>query len=180
MSSGMLSFESGGGAFPCLSLKAWNGRLMVAFFQVVLQTLCSSRHLQPEDESLKEELVLASAATTAVTALLHHMETSPRYLTEQQAALMKEACTTYLRLYQVLAFKSAERRWCRWKAIPKMHLLLHLVEDQCKCKYNMRFFGCFQDEDFVGQFKLLVAEVPKELLEYRCMTRFLLRLEAMQ
>ena len=180
MSSGMLSFESGGGAFPCLSLKAWNGRLMVVFFQVVLQTLCSSRHLQPEDESLKEELGLASAATTAVTALLHHMETSPRYLTEQQAALMKEACTTYLRLYQVLAFKSAELRWCRWKAIPKMHLLLHLVEDQCKCKYNMRFFGCFQNEDFVGQFKLLVAEVPKELLEYRCMTRFLLRLEAMQ
>ena len=179
MSSGMLSFESGGGAFPCLTLKAWNGRLMLSFFEVVLKALCGTQGLI-EDDSLKEELVLASAATTSVAALLHHMETSPRYLNEQQAQMMFEACTTYLRLYQVLAHKSAERRRARWKAIPKMHLLLHLVEDQCRTKINMRSFGCFQDEDFVGQFKLLVAEVPKELLEYRCMTRFLLRLGALQ
>ena len=57
--------------------------------------------------------------------------------------------------------------------------MFHIVEDQCQTLLNARTFHTFVDEDFVGLFKNLVLQVPKEMLEYRCLTRFLLRLRAM-
>ena len=174
MTAGLLSWE--GGAYPCLNLKAWNSRLLLAFFEVILGSLKHRTDLTP---ALQKELTLASAAATAMISLLDTMETSPRYLLEEQASKMHSACVTFLSLYQLLAVHSLGTQCPRWKATPKFHALLHLCEDQCQSLQNMRAWHCFTDEDYVGIFKQLVLQCPKELLEFRCITRMLLRLRAM-
>ena len=176
MTAGLLSWE--GGAYPCLNLKAWNSRLLLAFFEVVLASLKGRTDLDLTP-ALQKELTLASAAATAMVSLLDTMERSPRFLSEEQASSMHLACTTFLNLYQLLAAHSLVTQCPRWKATPKFHAMLHLCEDQCQGLQNMRAWHCFTDEDYVGVFKQLVLQCPKELLEFRCITRMLLRLRAM-
>ena len=176
MTAGQLSWE--GGAYPCLNFKAWNSRLLLAFFEVVLASLKARPDLDLTP-ALRKELTLASGAATAMVSLLDTMETSPRYLSQEQASRMHTACTTFLSLYQLLAAHSLVSQRPRWKATPKFHAMLHLCEDQCHSLLNMRTWHCFADEDYVGIFKQLVLQCPKELLEFRCITRMLLRLKAM-
>ena len=171
----MLGYE--GGAFPSLNLKAWNTRLFVVFFEIVLRELLDTA-AGADDELLCKELKVASAATTAMCAFLHCMESSPRYLSGEQAGEMRESMQTFLNLYEVLIATSQSRGTARWKAVPKHHAAWHLVEEMDRTHYNCRHYHSFLDEDFIGQWKQLVQSVPKDLLEYRCLTRYLLRLGA--
>ena len=174
MNAGLMSYE--GSAYPCLNVKAWNGRCLLIFFSVVLGVLKSTPGWP---EALGEELRLADAATTALASYLHETECAGRYLSRDEAWKMRKAVETYLSLVQVLALCSLRRKIPRWKCVPKHHMMFHIVEDQCQTLLNARTFHTFVDEDFVGLFKNLVLQVPKEMLEYRCLTRFLLRLRAM-
>ena len=178
MTGGLLTWE--GGAYPRLDLKAWNTRLFTAYFYVVLQ------HLQePEavpagmDNLLRKELRLAFGVTNAMASFLNQMEQSPRYLNEAQATGMATACSTFLSLSEILALVSLQRGVARWKIVPKHHTMKHLAEDQLTSHYNIRHYHCFVDEDNIGVWKTLVQAVPKELLEFRCLTRYLLRLKAL-
>ncbi|CAE7674088.1 unnamed protein product [Symbiodinium sp. CCMP2592] len=174
MTGGLLSWE--GGAFPRLDLKAWNSRLMTAFFHIVLRQLQDQAF---SDESLHKEIRLAFGLTNAMITFIDTMERSPRYLTSQQAQVMHSACSTYLQLSEVIALVAQQRDRARWKVVPKHHTFRHIAEDQLSCLYNYRHCHCFLDEDFVGFWKTLVQAVPKELLEFRCLTRWLLRLKVM-
>eukprot|EP00439_Symbiodinium_sp_Y106_P027279 s3766_g3.t1 len=156
MTAGMLGFE--GGAYPSLNLKAWNSRLFVVFFEVVLRDLVA-RDAGAGNELLCKELKLASAATTAMCAFLDGMESSPRYLSDDQCRYLHEAMQSFLELYEVLIATSNERHTARWKAVPKHHLAWHMVEEMDKSRYNVRFYHSFQDEDFLGQWKTLVQSV---------------------
>ena len=147
----------------------------MVFFEVVLRDLVA-RDAGAGNELLCKELKLASAATTAMCAFLDGMESSPRYLSDDQCRYLHEAMQSFLELYEVLIATSNERHTARWKAVPKHHLAWHMVEEMDKSRYNVRFYHSFQDEDFLGQWKTLVQSVPKDLLEYRCLTRYLLRL----
>ncbi|CAE7508782.1 unnamed protein product [Symbiodinium sp. CCMP2592] len=173
MTSGMLGFE--GGAYPSLNLKAWNSRLFVVFFEVVLKELVA-RDTAAGNELLCKELKLASAATTAMCAFLAGMEASPRYMSDEQCRYLHESMQSFLELYEVLIATSLARGTARWKAVPKHHLAWHLVEEMDRSHYNVRFYHSFIDEDYIGQWKLLAQSVPRDLLEYRCLTRYLLRL----
>ncbi|CAE7254992.1 unnamed protein product [Symbiodinium sp. CCMP2592] len=173
MTSGMLGFE--GGAYPSLNLKAWNSRLFVVFFEVVLKELVA-RDTAAGNELLCKELKLASAATTAMCAFLAGMEASPRYMSDEQCRYLHESMQSFLELYEVLIATSLARGTARWKAVPKHHLAWHLVEEMDRSHYNVRFYHSFLDEDYIGQWKLLAQSVPRDLLEYRCLTRYLLRL----
>ena len=173
LTSGMLGFE--GGAYPSLNLKAWNSRLFVVYFEIVLRELVDSG-AGADEELLHKELKLASAATTAMCAFLHGMESSPRYLTDEQCRFMHDSMQAFLELYEVLIGTSNARGTARWKAVPKHHSAWHLVEEMDRTHYNVRFYHSFADEDYIGQWKSLVQSVPKDLLEYRCLTRYLLRL----
>ena len=174
MPPGLLAFE--GGAYPALNLKAWNGRLMTSFFDIVLKAVLNNG----VPDRFQREVKLASAACNSMLAFLHCMETSPRYLSAEQATKMYQAVTTFLALYQLLAAHSLATGIPRWKATPKFHLLLHVVEEQCQTLRNSRAWHCFLDEDYIGQIKRLVIQCPKDMLEFRCLTRTLLRLHAMR
>ena len=175
MTAGMLSWE--GGAYPSLNLKAWNSRLMLSFFEVVLREMLRQNESSNMDELLLRELRLASAATTAMASFMDQMERAGRYLEPSEARAMDDACHTFLSLYEILILVSLRRGSPRWKAVPKHHSFRHISEDQMSTLLNARYFHSFSDEDFIGVFKRLVLKVPKELLEFRCLTRSLLRLK---
>lgn len=176
MTGGLLTWE--GGTYPKLDLKAWNGRLMTAFFHVVLNRLQrDALGNDGMDPLLLKELRLAFGVTNAIVAFLDAMERAPRYLTGDQALDMAKACSTFLSLCEILALLSIQRQVPRWKVVPKHHTFKHLAEDQVRTLLNCRFFHSFVDEDFIGFWKGLVQAVPKELLEFRCLTRYLLRLK---
>ena len=173
MAPGLLSYE--GGAYPCLSLKAYNGRLFLMFFEVVLRTVLRRGGL---GES-REEVQLASAAVSALVAFFDRMEAAGRYLSANEASGLYEACVQFLNLLQVLALVSLRRSIPRWKIVPKHHMMMHLATGMKVTRYNCRAFHCFIDEDFIGRWKSLSEMVPKELMEFRLLTRYLLRLKAL-
>ena len=131
------------------------------------------------DALLRKEIQLAFGITNAMVAFLDRMERASRYLTGDQANEMFDACTTFLSLNEILAKVSHDRGVSRWKIVPKHHSLKHLSEDQVRTHLNCRHFHCFIDEDFIGFWKGLVQAVPKELLEFRGLTRYLLRLKVL-
>ena len=53
-------------------------------------------------------------------------------------------------MYQQLSIYSFRNGLRLWKMMPKMHLFLHLVEDQVVAFGNPRFWWCYGDEDLVG------------------------------
>ena len=176
MPAGLLTYE--GGVYPCLNLKAYNGRLFLMFFQVVLSACLAAIGPQLTD-SMKNELEIASATITALTAFFHRMESAGRYLSEQEASAIMEAITTFLQLYGLLALHAMRHSVARWTATPKFHMLRHMGEDMLTTRINCRSFHCFIDEDFIGHWKKLAIAVPRELMEFRMLTRYLLRLKAL-
>ena len=173
MTPGLLQYE--GGAYPSLALKAWNSRLMVVFFEVVLRTVYIN--MDTDDQEAIREVEVASAATTGTVAFLDQSERAGRFLQQSEADAMADSCRTYLQLLQVLTLMSLRRSIPRWKCVPKLHSWLHICEDQCASLVNARSYHSYVDEDFIGYWKTLVVQVPKELLELRCLTRYLLRLK---
>ncbi|CAE7882330.1 unnamed protein product [Symbiodinium necroappetens] len=174
MTGGLLSWE--GGTFPRLDLKAWNSRLMTAYFHVVLRRVRETI-ADDVDPLLRKEVSMAFACTNSIAAFMDQMERASRYLTPSEAQIMADAISGFLRLWEGLALISQRRQVPRWKAVPKHHTLRHLSEDQLRNLLNCRHFHSFVDEDFIGFWKGLVQAVPKELLEFRCLTRYLLRLK---
>ena len=177
MPAGLLTYE--GGIYPCLNLKAYNGRLFLMFFQVVLSASLAAMGPQLTD-AMKTELELASGMVTALTVFFHRMEVAGRYLLEQEASALMDATTTFLQLYGVLALHAWRHSVRRWKATPKFHMLRHLAEDMLTTRINARTFHCYIDEDFIGHWKKLAVVVPRELMEFRMLTRYLLRLKALR
>ena len=173
MTGGLLGWE--GGAYPSLNLKAYNSRLFVMYFEIVLRSVLSDE--SEMDNMLRKELELASAATTALAMFFHVMECSGRYLKEEEASKMNQASCTYLDLTNILALHSIKRSIPRWKAVPKHHFFKHMSEDMVQCQYNCRHYQSYFDEDYIGRWKLLCLKVPKALMEMRLLTRYLLRLK---
>ena len=160
MTGGLLSWE--GATYPRLDLKAWNTRLMTAFFHVVLHRLQEPGRLPDGmDALLRKEIQLAFGITNAMVTFLDRMERASRYLTGDQANEMFDACTTFLSLNEILAKVSHDRGVPRWKIVPKHHSLKHLSEDQVRTHLNCRHFHCFIDEDFIGFWKRLVQASRK-------------------
>eukprot|EP00439_Symbiodinium_sp_Y106_P042800 s93_g5.t1 len=173
MPAGLLDLEQG--VFPVLKLKAWNGRLMILFFAIALKGLPD-----PGDDLLRKELRAALAAAECVACFFDRSERSARLLTEQEAESISEAVLKFLMIYRQLVKISVSRNCPRYKVIPKMHVLLHIGEDVRETRTNFRHYHCFIDEDFIGRMKELTIKLPKVGggLEYRLLTRWLLRLGA--
>ena len=105
-------------------------------------------------------------------------ENAPRLLSELQAREIYDAAKTFLKMYAELMKLSIRRERPRYKIIPKFHVLWHIVSDVWECRLNCRHFHCFLDEDYMGQMKSMTERLPKIGLEYRLLTRWLLRLGA--
>lgn len=162
--------------FPCLTLKAFNGRLIVIFLDLCLRTYIQNTRGGGMDPSM--ETINASAACQAICFWFDCVERAGRYLTQEQANRIYHHGLTFLCAYQRLGVDSVLAGTKRWKYLPKLHIFKHLNEDMISDLLNCRHFHCFRDEDHIGLLKRLAVKVHKgPLFEFRILTRWLLRLD---
>ena len=167
----MLHSES----FPCLTIKAWNGRLLLIFVDRCLETQIKNE--KGQSQRVDVELLNAAIATRALCRWFDLIERSPRFLKQHVADEIFKAGMLFLATYNRLALHSVIQKGFRWKFLAKLHPFAHLCEDMRDNLFNCRFFHCFRDEDFMGLAKRLALRVHKgPLFEYRILTRWLLRL----
>ena len=105
-------------------------------------------------------------------------ERSARLLTRQEAEAISDSILKLLQLYEQMIKLSVPRSCPRYKVIPKMHVLLHIVEDVVETRWNYRHYHCFIEGDVIGQLKDLTVKLPKVGLGYCLLSRWLLRLGA--
>ncbi|CAE7253053.1 GMPR2, partial [Symbiodinium sp. KB8] len=80
-------------------------------------------------------------------------------LTEAEA--ISDSILKLLQLYEQMIKLSVPRSCPRYKVIPKMHVLLHIVEDVVETRWNYRHYHCFIEGDVIGQLKDLTVKLPK-------------------
>jgi hypothetical protein len=172
LTAGMLHAGEG---YPCLTIKAWNGRLLVIFLDRCLRAYLQTK--RDAGETPCAEVISASVAARAICAWFDAVERAGRYLTQSEASWIYRYGLSFLKSYSRLAIQSALSGTHRWKYIPKLHVFLHINEDMLQSKLNCRHTHCFKDEDHVGLIKRLAVRVHKgPLFEFRILTRWLLRL----
>ena len=161
--------------FPCLTVKAWNGRLLTIFIDK-----CFAAYIKAKEEAgstVCAEVLNASLAARAICGWFDAVERAKRFLTQDEATTIYNFGMTFLKTYHRLSMMSVLSGVRRWKVIPKLHILMHLNEDAFHKRVNPRATHCFRDEDNVGLVKRLAIRVHKgPLFEYRILTRWLLRL----
>lgn len=160
--------------FPCLTVKAWNGRLLLIFLDRCLEAKLAS--LRTSGAQPDVEILNASVATRALCKWFDLVERSGRFLEQSAADDIFRTGMLFLAVYERLALHSCAAGGRRWKYLAKLHVFAHLCEDMKSTYFNARFFHIFRDEDFMGLLKRLAVKVHKGMLEYRVMTRWLLRL----
>ena len=155
--------------YPHLTVKAWNGQVLLVFLDRCLTALVAAG-------AQDQEIQLAHLATRAMTCWFDRLARFPRLLSQAQGNEISNFGFRFLRLYRQLAILSVLRSVARWRLLPKVHPFRHMNEDMRHRLYNYRYCHTFKDEDNVGVCKKLAERVAKgDLMEYRIMTRFLLR-----
>ena len=166
ISAGMLHMQDG---YPHLTVKAWNGQVLLVFLDRCLTALVAAG-------AQDQEIQLAHFATRAMSCWFDRLARFPRYLSQAQGTEVSNFGFRFLRLYRQLAILAVLRGVARWRLLPKVHPFRHMNEDMRDRLYNYRYCHTFKDEDNVGVCKKLAERVAKgDLMEYRIMTRFLLR-----
>ena len=172
MTPGMLHSEGG---FPCLTVKAWNGRLLLIFIDLCLSAKLKA--VKDSGEQCSVELLNACVAARSMAGWFDKVERGGRYLAAAEAEAIYKDGMSYVKAYERLAHASNLSGGSRWRYQPKLHAFVHLCEDMAATRANCRFFHCYRDEDNVGLCKRLCQRVHKGgLCEFRVLTRFLLRL----
>ena len=162
----MLHMQDG---YPHLTVKAWNGQVLLVFLDRCLTALVAAG-------AQDQEIQLAHLATRAMTCWFDRLARFPRLLSQAQGNEISNFGFRFLRLYRQLAILSVLRSVARWRLLPKVHPFRHMNEDMRNRLYNYRYCHTFKDEDNVGVCKKPAERVAKgDLMEYRIMTRFLLR-----
>ena len=121
ITAGMLHDRgSDAGDHACLTLKAWNGRVFLAYLDC-----CLNQQLQSNQASGRHdpELILATVATRSLLLWFCEQEGSHRrYLTEGQAETIHRHGIQYLQHAAALAKHASSNNLLRWKVLPKHHV----------------------------------------------------------
>lgn len=165
--AGLLNTVDG---YPTLCCKAYNGRLMLIFLDRCVHVLAGER-------GGDAEIYNACVAARALSSCFDLLERSPRFLNTQQSVELHNLGTKFVNTLEMLAILALRNQVNRWKLQPKIHPFIHINEDHLQHAYCARFHHCFIDEDFVGLIKRLSQKCHRgDLLEFRIMCRYLLRL----
>ena len=171
LTRGMIYHSKEGSEYPMLTLKAYNGRVMLVFLTRCLQILY-------RDHSGDPEVGLAWTACQRLCAFFDLMERTPRYLSHEDAQELHAHGQRFVELYFRLAKLGVQQNILRYKLVPKFHILAyHLLPDMLRNCTNIRSTHCFIDEDCMGTLKALARRVHPRLLEIRVLCRWQLRLK---
>ena len=129
--------------YPLLTVKAWNGQLLLAFLDVCLEVL---QKRQPGDL----ETYLAFMCTRALVCWFDRLVRYPRLLSPEQGRDIAYFGFRFIRLYKRLAVHGVINKLNRWKLIPKCHPFRHMQEDMCRKLYNVRFMSYLQRRRLCG------------------------------
>ena len=159
-----------GREYPALTLKAYNGRVFLPFLCLCLSTLYAGNS--------DLEVGLAYVCCQRLSAWFDLLERCPRYLEAWQATKLRDHARKFVFFYLKLAKLALHKGVLRYAVTPKFHVYMcHLVQDATGSLYNPRFFHCYIDEDLMGTMKSLAKRAHRNLLEYRVLTRWQLRLK---
>lgn len=101
--------------FPCLTIKAYNGRLMVVFFDVCLRAHINA--LRQAGGSPSVEVINAAVVCRSICAWFDGVERAERYLTQAQADNIYNHSMSFLKAYQRLGISAVLSQSRRWKQI---------------------------------------------------------------
>lgn len=161
--------------FPCLTLKAHNAKLMLAFLDVCMAVQVAKLRAS---NIVNGEVLNASCALRSLTVWFDRIERGGRFLSQPEADQIFSATKSFLSAYQRLGLASALSGGARWKYLAKLHAVRHLGENMAMTRVNARSYHCFRDEDHIGLLKRLAQRVTKgPLLEFRIPSRWLMRLD---
>ena len=142
---------------------------MVIFLDRCIHTLAAG--------TTDAEISNACVAARSITGWFDALERAKRFLTDEEKVTLHKLGLKFVSTLDRLAIIALRSGSNRWKLQPKIHTLIHVCEDHLWYGYNARFLHCYVDEDFMGLTKRLALKCHRgELLEFRVMCRFLLRL----
>ena len=159
---------------PELTLKAYHGRVMVAFLAVCAESAQSALGGLGVDPDL--DLTVVCCQLIAKWHL--KLELYNRYLSRAEADELSALSLQFLRVYRSLAQQHAARGSLCWPLRPKHHAYQELNRMMSLQLYNARFRHCFRDEDQMGQVKNIARRVHRSVMEVRTLCRVSLKLKA--
>ena len=119
ITAGMLR-DADAGDHVCLTLKAWNIRVLLAYLDV-----CLLKQLQLDEAANREphaEVLLAACATRELVYWFLEQEAADRrYLLPEQARSICNHGDEYLKYAEKLSIYASTHSILRWKVLPKMH-----------------------------------------------------------
>ena len=80
----------------------------------------------------------------------HVVDSSDRYLTDEQVRQLRYSGRVYLDGYAWLAREAHDLHVTHWLWRPKHHQFEHLLDELLVCAENPRFYWNYADEDFIG------------------------------
>ncbi|CAE7369880.1 unnamed protein product [Symbiodinium sp. CCMP2592] len=158
---------------PELTLKAYHGRVFVAFLSV-----CCEVALQSAGDDA--ELQLITALTSSLASWHLKVEACGRFLTAEQAAELWRLSERAVLIYRELSARHIAMGSLCWPMKPKLHAYQEINWFMVKSLYNCRFTHCFRDEDCMGLVKHVARRCHRDLLEFRTLCRLQLRFMSMQ
>ena len=165
----MLYHNKQGREYPCLTLKAFNGRVFLPFLCLCLKLLFR--------DSGDSEVGLAYTCMHRLSALMDLLERCGRYLLPEEARMLYRHGSRFADQYMRLAILCVRKRALRWHFTPKLHVMVrHLLMEPLITGENIRHQHCYIDEDMMGQLKGFCRRVHRSMLEFRTLSRFQLRL----
>lgn len=112
-----------------------------------------TRHLAPFARELAEEFldVRCQALCQLLCRFYEVLASQGMFLDEDAKLELPQVGRRLCGLYAQLSRESFQAGSKRWKMTPKVHLMLHLCEDQAPSVGNPKFYWVYADEDLVGQ-----------------------------
>lgn len=144
-----------------------------AHMKIMIIYLASRLHdMNPTTEYEK----LRATMMWGLATFVHILDTSPMWLSIEQA---NEACyagRAFCMSYQKLAVINEDLRICLYKIRPKNHFFDHQVDDLERNRLNPNRVNCMQSEDFIGRNARLASKTHRWTVSLRTLERYMITL----
>ena len=157
------------GGWPKLKAKAAATRHLAAYALYLITTYGDSSG----DPALASHDQLATGVCQLLCRFYDILGSESMFLSSAVKAEMPELCRMITSMYARLAKLSFDMGLRMWKMMPKLHLFIHLCEDQAPRFGNPRYYWTYGDEDLVGQMITIAEGVHPRTLPISVLVKWL-------
>ena len=148
---------------PEWKCKAWNCRLVVSWLAFYTLELVGG---------VKPELRMFNTALSSLSRFFSSMEKNGRFLSREEAEVMKKDGFTFLGAYIACHKWAQEKKLPHFPMKPKFHAFTHMVYDLDNLE-NPQYAHCFGDEDYMGVIARISKGCHRQTQPTRAMQRLL-------